>query len=189
MLTPGGELKVMDFGISRSYAADVTATGGVIGTPAYMAPEQAEGKPTDHRTDIYAFGLILYEMFTGTRRSRGDTPVALALKQIRERARTAAHPHAGAAGPCGARDSQMPGEGSRGSIPVGGRPAACAKASLPRRRGSGVFTEGLAARAWRSPIGPGRGVRMVSGALRSVALVGGFAFYHPQRRILHPISG
>ena len=85
MLTPRGELKVMDFGISRSFATDVTATGAVIGTPAYMAPEQAEGKVVDHRTDIYAFGLILYEMVTGKAAFTGDTAVTLALKQIRER--------------------------------------------------------------------------------------------------------
>ena len=82
---PSGEVKVMDFGISRSYAAGVTATGGIIGTPAYMAPEQAEGKSTDQRTDVYAFGLILYEMFTGKAAFSGETPVSVALKQVRER--------------------------------------------------------------------------------------------------------
>jgi zinc protease len=85
MLTTRGELKVMDFGISRSFAADVTATGAIVGTPAYMAPEQAEGRTVDHRTDIYAFGLILYEMFTGMPAFTGDTAVTLAIKQIRER--------------------------------------------------------------------------------------------------------
>lgn len=85
MLTPAGELKVMDFGISRSYAAGVTATGAILGTPAYMAPEQAEGKPTDQHTDIYAMGLILYEMFTGAAAFSGETPVSVALKQVRER--------------------------------------------------------------------------------------------------------
>jgi eukaryotic-like serine/threonine-protein kinase len=84
MLTAAGEVKVLDFGISRFYAANVTATTGFIGTPAYMAPEQAEGTLTDHRTDIYALGLILYEMFTGTKAFIGDTPVSLALKQVRE---------------------------------------------------------------------------------------------------------
>ena len=85
MMGPSGEVKVMDFGISRSYAAGVTATGGIIGTPAYMAPEQAEGKSTDQRTDVYSFGLILYEMFTGQTAFSGETPVSVALKQIRER--------------------------------------------------------------------------------------------------------
>src|SRR5256885_453418 len=85
MIGPDGELKVMDFGISRSYAEDATATGSVVGTPAYMAPEQAEGKPLDHRTDVYAFGLVLYEMFTGETAFKGDTAVTIALKQIRER--------------------------------------------------------------------------------------------------------
>lgn len=75
----------MDFGISRSYAAGVTATGAIIGTPAYMAPEQAEGKATDQRADIYALGLIMYEMFTGAAAFSGETPVSVALKQIRER--------------------------------------------------------------------------------------------------------
>ena len=85
MIAPAGELKIMDFGISRSYAEDVTMTGSVLGTPAYMAPEQAEGCALDHRTDIYAFGLILYEMFTGAPAFTGDTAVTVALKQIRER--------------------------------------------------------------------------------------------------------
>jgi predicted Zn-dependent peptidase/predicted Ser/Thr protein kinase len=85
MIGPDGDLKVMDFGISRSFAEDVTVTGSVVGTPAYMAPEQAEGKTLDHRTDIYAFGLILYEMFTGDVPFHGDTAVTLALKQVTER--------------------------------------------------------------------------------------------------------
>jgi serine/threonine protein kinase len=84
MIAPNGEVKIMDFGISRSYAEDVTMTGSVVGTPAYMAPEQAEGRALDQRTDIYAFGLILYEMFTGEAAFKGDTAVTVALKQIRE---------------------------------------------------------------------------------------------------------
>ena len=59
-------------------------TGTIVGTPAYMAPEQAELKPVSPCTDIYALGLLLYEMITGVPAFDGDTPVAVALKQIRE---------------------------------------------------------------------------------------------------------
>jgi zinc protease len=85
MLTSSGEVKVMDFGISRSFGADATVTGAIIGTPAYMSPEQCEGKPADHRADIYALGLMLYEMYTGTQAFTGETPVSIAIRQIRER--------------------------------------------------------------------------------------------------------
>ena len=59
-------------------------TGAMTGTPAYMAPEQATGKTVDYRTDIYAFGLMLYEMFTGEQAFRADNAIALALKQLNE---------------------------------------------------------------------------------------------------------
>ena len=61
-------VKVLDFGLARTGQDEtVTASRMIIGTPAYMAPEQRDGKPADARSDIYAFGLILYEMWTGTR--------------------------------------------------------------------------------------------------------------------------
>ena len=61
-------VKVLDFGLARSGQDEtVTASRMIIGTPAYMAPEQREGKPADERADIYALGLILHEMLTGTR--------------------------------------------------------------------------------------------------------------------------
>src|SRR5688572_1395181 len=85
MLDKSGNVKVMDFGIARLLDTSVTATaGGIIGTPAYMAPEQAEGRAVDARTDIYALGLILYEIFTAKPAFTGDTPMVVALKQIRE---------------------------------------------------------------------------------------------------------
>jgi zinc protease len=84
MLDKSGNVKVMDFGIARLLDAGATSTGGVMGTPAYMAPEQAESKAVDARTDVYALGLILYELFTGQTAFSGDTPVAVALKQVRE---------------------------------------------------------------------------------------------------------
>lgn len=84
MIDAQGNVKIMDFGIARSMEAATRLTGSMVGTPAYMAPEQVAGKPVDYRTDIYSLGLILYEMFTGAQAVQADTPVAVALKQLRE---------------------------------------------------------------------------------------------------------
>lgn len=84
MIDAQGNVKIMDFGIARSMEAGTRLTGSMVGTPAYMAPEQVAGKPVDYRTDIYSLGLMLYEMFTGSPAFRADNPVAVALKQMRE---------------------------------------------------------------------------------------------------------
>ena len=81
MIDKDGDTKVMDFGIARSVEAPgVTATGMMIGTPDYMSPEQAEGEEADQRSDIYALGVILYEMVTGSVPFKGDTAFSVALK-------------------------------------------------------------------------------------------------------------
>src|SRR5206468_7968022 len=82
MLDETGDVKIMDFGIAR--VASTTTTTALSGTPAYMSPEQAEGRPIDMRSDIYSLGLLMYEVFTGHMAFSGDTPIAVALKQIRE---------------------------------------------------------------------------------------------------------
>ena len=84
MIDAQGNVKIMDFGIARSMEAGTRLTGAMVGTPAYMAPEQAAGKPVDYRTDIYSLGLMLYEMFTGAPAFSADNSIAVALKQIRE---------------------------------------------------------------------------------------------------------
>jgi serine/threonine protein kinase/tetratricopeptide (TPR) repeat protein len=81
MIDKNGNAKVMDFGIARSIeAAGMTQTGVMIGTPDYMSPEQAEGEEADQRSDIYAMGVILYEMVTGDVPFKGDTAFSVALK-------------------------------------------------------------------------------------------------------------
>jgi serine/threonine protein kinase len=81
MIDKEGQAKIMDFGIARSLEAPgVTATGMIIGTPNYISPEQAEGEEADHRSDIYALGVILYEMMTGEVPFKGETAFSVALK-------------------------------------------------------------------------------------------------------------
>jgi TolB-like protein/Tfp pilus assembly protein PilF len=81
MIDRDGNARIMDFGIARSIqGTGITDTGAVLGTPDYMAPEQLEGKEADKRTDIYAFGAILYEMATGVPPFKGDTPFGVAMK-------------------------------------------------------------------------------------------------------------
>ncbi|HJX08692.1 MAG TPA: Stk1 family PASTA domain-containing Ser/Thr kinase [Actinomycetota bacterium] len=85
MVTRAGAVKVMDFGIAR-VQTDATApqTSSVIGTPAYFSPEQAQGQPVDARSDIYSLGCVLYEMLAHHQAFTGDTPVAIAYKQVNE---------------------------------------------------------------------------------------------------------
>jgi serine/threonine-protein kinase len=86
LLTRKGEVKVADFGLSRVAAGEgalhLTQSGVTMGTPLYMAPEQAEGKPTDCRTDIYSFGVTCYHMLAGEPPYRGATAVEVALQHI-----------------------------------------------------------------------------------------------------------
>jgi len=84
MLDRSGTVKITDFGVARLIQNTAPLTGTIVGTPSYMAPEQAELKSIGPCTDIYALGLVLYEMITGVQAFQGDTPVAIALKQIRE---------------------------------------------------------------------------------------------------------
>ncbi len=90
-ITPDGRVKVLDFGLAKptseedaSQDSTITQAGSVIGTPAYMSPEQIRGEPIDRRTDIWSFGCVLYEMLTGKRPFEGKTisdTVARALER------------------------------------------------------------------------------------------------------------
>lgn len=85
MIDKDGNARIMDFGIARSLETrDITDRGAMIGTPKYMAPEQVEGKEVDQRSDIYALGVILFEMVTGRAPFEGDTTLEIALKHKTE---------------------------------------------------------------------------------------------------------
>lgn len=88
LCTTSGETKVTDFGIARAVgtAEGLTQTGAVIGTATYFSPEQAQGFATDPRTDVYSLGVVMYEVLTGQAPFRGDSPVAVAYKHVREQA-------------------------------------------------------------------------------------------------------
>src|SRR3981081_295432 len=86
-VTPEGRVKVLDFGLAKAFDAEQdlrsaatltsmgTEDGRILGTPTYMSPEQARGKPVDKRTDIWAFGCVLYELLTAQRAFCGETLV------------------------------------------------------------------------------------------------------------------
>jgi len=85
MIDREGNARIMDFGIARSLKAEgITDKGVIIGTPEYMSLEQVEGKDVDQRSDLYALGVILYEMVTGRVPFEGHTPLGVALKQKTE---------------------------------------------------------------------------------------------------------
>ena len=83
MLTAEGRPMLMDFGLAKvSGATKLTRTGTTMGTVAYMSPEQVQGREADHRSDIWALGVVLYEMVSGRVPFGGDYEAALALFDI-----------------------------------------------------------------------------------------------------------
>ena len=72
-VTSAGVAKILDFGIARLVSAQMTGTRGIVGTPAYMSPEQAMGRAVDRRTDLFALGTVLYELLSGARPFQADS--------------------------------------------------------------------------------------------------------------------
>jgi len=77
-----GRVAVTDFGIAHAGGGDITHTGSIMGTAQYLSPEQAQGTPVSEASDIYAVGILLYELLTGTVPFQGDSPVAVALQHL-----------------------------------------------------------------------------------------------------------
>jgi eukaryotic-like serine/threonine-protein kinase len=85
LLRPDGVVKITDFGISRATnSVPLTATGAIMGTAFYLAPEQALGKPATPASDVYSLGVVAYECLTGARPFPGETPAGVALAQVRD---------------------------------------------------------------------------------------------------------
>ena len=86
LFTANGEPVLTDFGISKllGESAQISASGSVIGSPAYMSPEQAASKPVDPRSDRYSLGIVLYEMATGRVPFQGDSPTAVLLQHLND---------------------------------------------------------------------------------------------------------
>jgi serine/threonine protein kinase/formylglycine-generating enzyme required for sulfatase activity len=85
MITGDGHVILTDFGIAKIVSATkLTASGAMVGTPAYMSPEQGRGEPGDERSDLYSLGVMLYQLLVGRLPYDADTPVALVLKHIND---------------------------------------------------------------------------------------------------------
>ncbi len=100
LVTSGGHVKILDFGLAKlrepgglaagdQATQQLTGEGRIVGTVAYMSPEQAEGKPVDHRTDIFSLGILLYEMATGQRPFQGDTGLSVLSSVLKDQPRPA----------------------------------------------------------------------------------------------------
>ena len=85
IINSNNQIKIIDFGLARTAQREgMTATGLIMGTPEYMAPEQVSGKKVDERADVYSLGIILYELFTGRVPFVADSAIAVGFKQIKE---------------------------------------------------------------------------------------------------------
>lgn len=87
IITHGGAVKVMDFGIARALhgaQSTMTQTGMVMGTPQYLSPEQALGKAVDHRSDLYATGCLLYELLALRPPFTGETPLSVVYQHVQD---------------------------------------------------------------------------------------------------------
>ena len=139
-----GAVAIVDFGLARwNLGSGFTLDSIILGTPQYMSPEQASGKVVDARTDIYSIGIIAFEALTGQLPFTGDSPIAVAMKQINDPVPDLLARYADVSGrPSGRRDegaSEGPGEALRdGGGPRGRARERRARPDAARRVGCAV---------------------------------------------------
>ena len=151
MLASDGRLKVLDFGLAKlkpeaSTASvddhapgrrdSLTSAHAIVGTAAYMSPEQAEGRPVDHRSDIFSLGVVLYEMASGRRPFGGDTVFSLISSIIKDTPRPTLGREAGRSAGARPHRDEGAGQGPRRAVPECARVArtTCRRSSSRRRR-------------------------------------------------------
>ena len=111
MVLASGEPKIMDFGIAKVEAAQLTAAGQLFGTPLYMSPEQARASPVDGRSDLFSLGAVLYEILTGRRAFGSDSVHGIVLQVVQSDPRPPSAVVPGIPGRPGPRRGALPRQG------------------------------------------------------------------------------